>query len=190
MNTNLFQGALVRLSAEEPKAMAEADARWSRDSEYTRLLDSGTAHMFSVKSAEKWIEENLEPQNNQNIFFAIRTLADDRLIGGIGLDGIDWVNGNSYVGIGIGDRQDWGKGYGTDAMRILLRYAFTELNLHRVSLTVFEYNPRGIRSYQKAGFVEEGRTRGQLHREGRRWDIIYMGILKSEWEKYQQGESG
>jgi RimJ/RimL family protein N-acetyltransferase len=190
MNTNLFRGELVRLTAVEPKAMAEADARWSRNSEYSRLLDSGSARIFSLKMTEKWSEEHLESQSNRDIFFGIRTLSDDRLIGGIGLDGIDWSHGNSYVGIGIGDREDWGKGYGTDAMCILLRYAFTELNLHRVSLTVFEYNPRGIRSYQKAGFVEEGRTRGQLHREGRRWDIIYMGILKCEWEQGQKGEPG
>jgi len=190
MNNNLFQGKLVRLTAEEPKAMAEADARWSRNSEYSRLLDSASARIFSLKMTEKWSEEHLESQSNRDVFFAIRTLCDDRLIGGIGLDGINWSHGNCYVGIGIGDSEDWGKGYGTDAMRILLRYAFTELNLHRVSLTVFEYNPRGIRSYLKAGFVEEGRTRGQLHREGRRWDIIYMGILKREWEQAQQGESG
>jgi RimJ/RimL family protein N-acetyltransferase len=68
-------------------------------------------------------------------------------------------------------------------MRIILRYAFTELNLHRVSLDTFEYNPRAIRSYEKAGFKIEGRVRQLLNREGRRWDVIYMGILREEWEK-------
>jgi RimJ/RimL family protein N-acetyltransferase len=90
------------------------------------------------------------------------------------------------VGIGLGEREFWGKGYGTDAMRIILRYAFTELNLHRVTLNVFEYNPRGVRSYEKAGFVLEGRQRGVLLREGRRWDEIYMGILREDWLKQQQ----
>ena len=70
-------------------------------------------------------------------------------------------------------------------MRVILRYAFTELNLHRVSLGLFEYNPRALRSYEKAGFKMEGRMRGTLHREGRRWDDLYMGILRTEWmEKY------
>jgi len=80
-------------------------------------------------------------------------------------------------------RADWGKGYGTDAMRVLLRFAFTEINLHRVSLTVFGYNPRAIRSYEKAGFVVEGRARQRLRRDGQWWEVVYMGILKDEWKE-------
>ena len=112
-------------------------------------------------------------------------MVDERIIGGIGLDAIYWTHRDAFVGIGIGDKEDWGKGYGTDAMRILLRYAFTELNLRRVTLDVFEYNPRGIRSYEKAGFVIEGRVREAVMREGRRWDMVYMGILREEWLKTQ-----
>jgi RimJ/RimL family protein N-acetyltransferase len=66
-------------------------------------------------------------------------------------------------------------------MNVLLRFAFTEVNLKRVSLGVFEYNPRAIRSYEKAGFRLEGRLRSLLHREGRRWDNLFMGILREEW---------
>jgi RimJ/RimL family protein N-acetyltransferase len=116
----------------------------------------------------------------------IRALDGDRLIGFVGLGGIQWNNGDAFVGISLGERQDWGKGYGTDAMRVLLRYAFDELNLHRVSLDVFEYNPRAIRSYEKAGFTVEGRCRQYLHREGKRWDLIFMGILREEWEQMEK----
>jgi RimJ/RimL family protein N-acetyltransferase len=70
-------------------------------------------------------------------------------------------------------------------MRIILRYAFTELNLRRVSLAVSELNARGVRSYLKAGFTEEGRLRGVEHRADRHYDLIYMGILREEWEKAQ-----
>ncbi len=87
------------------------------------------------------------------------------------------------MGIGIGERDYWGRGYGTDAMQVLLRYAFDELNLHRVSLGVFEYNTRAIRAYEKAGFVVEGRGPQELHRDGRRWDMIFMGILREEWQR-------
>jgi RimJ/RimL family protein N-acetyltransferase len=66
-------------------------------------------------------------------------------------------------------------------MIVILRYAFQELNLRRVALDTFEYNPRAIRSYEKAGFVHEGRARGYLYREGQRWDLIFMGILREEW---------
>jgi RimJ/RimL family protein N-acetyltransferase len=85
------------------------------------------------------------------------------------------------LGIAIGEHEEWGKGYGIDAVRVILRLAFTELNLHRVSLTVFDYNQRAIRSYKKAGFRLERRQRFFLKREGQRWDLIHMGILRNEW---------
>jgi RimJ/RimL family protein N-acetyltransferase len=71
-------------------------------------------------------------------------------------------------------------------MRLVLRFAFGELNLNRLTLDVFEYNPRAIRSYESAGFKHEGRGRGWLKRDGRRWDMVYMGILRSEWEELQR----
>ncbi|MCK4899416.1 MAG: GNAT family N-acetyltransferase, partial [Anaerolineales bacterium] len=77
----------------------------------------------------------------------------------------------------------WGKGFGTDAVSVILRYAFHELNLHRVSLGVFEYNRRARRSYEKVGFSVEGRIRGDMLRQGRRWDVFIMGILREEWLK-------
>lgn len=184
MNENLLRGNLVHLTREEPETLARLEALWSADSEYSRLLDWDPARRFSVRNAQKWIEKNHEEESCYS--FSIRTLSGDKIIGGIGLDGIGWTHGDCFVGIGIGSREDWGKGYGTDAMKIILRYAFTELNLRRVTLDVFEYNPRGVRSYEKAGFVVEGRQRGMLLREGRRWDVIYMGILREEWLKLEQ----
>lgn len=179
---HLLQGKLVRLAAANSETDAELFARWTRDSEFGRLLDSDAPMPRSVGKAKKDIQEWMEHEKPDAIEFLIRTLADDRPIGSIGLDGIRWTHGDSFVGIGIGERDDWGKGYGTDAMRVILRYAFRELNLHRVSLDVFEYNPRAIRSYEKAGFVVEGRQRQVLNRDGRRWDMLYMGILREEWE--------
>ena len=179
MNMDLLHGELVRLTAEEPETIARLVSQWSADSEYSRLLDWDPARRFSVKSTQKWIEKAYESEKEH--FFTIRALEDDRIIGEIGLDGIRWTHRDCFVGIGLGDREYWGRGYGTDAMKIILCYAFTELNLHRVTLDVFEYNPRAISSYEKAGFVLEGRQRGMMLREGRRWDVIYMGILKEEW---------
>jgi len=184
MNENLLRGDLVRLTCEEPETLAKLEAQWLGDSEYSRLLNWDPALRASAKTTQKWIEKQYERENDYP--FAIRTLADDRIIGMIGLDGIRWTHGDSFVGIGLGNREDWGKGYGTDAMKIMLRYAFTELNLRRVSLDVFEYNQRGVRSYKKTGFVIEGRERGVILREGRRWDMIYMGILREEWEEREK----
>ena len=188
MNENIFEGKLVRLVMADYAEMARSFHTWRKDSEYMRLLDLGPATPFSAKKIEEWVKKEME-ESNTNSFFMIQDKATDRLIGEIGLGGTCWNHGDTYVGIGIGERELWGKGYGTDAMRVILRYAFTELNLHRVSLDVFEYNPRGIRSYEKAGFKVEGRRRGTLNRDGRRWDEYFMGILRSEWEQSQGGEA-
>jgi RimJ/RimL family protein N-acetyltransferase len=183
MNNDLFQGELVRLAMDEPEVLAEAFARWERDSEYWRLLASDPSRPASVKATRDWLEKELFKDPLEFRMFAIRRLEDERLIGEIGLEGDKLPHAEAFVGIGLGEREFWGKGYGSDAMRIILRYAFTELNLHRVSLDVFEYNPRAVRSYQKVGFVEEGRLRRFLHRDGRRWDLIFMGILREEWQR-------
>ena len=184
MNVPLFQGELVRLIAPEPQLAAGLHTRWMRDSEFVRLLDTDPARLLSVDKNKEWYEKNLvEEQKNDEIFLLIRTLEEDRTIGLIGLDGIRWTHGDAWVGIGLGEREYLGKGFGTDAMRILLRYAFEELNLHRLSLSVFEYNPRAIRSYEKVGFIVEGSARQFLNRDGQRYDMIFMGILREEWEK-------
>jgi len=181
MDTNILHSKLVRLTAEEPQELAEAISRWDQDSEYRRLLDAEPSNLFSVKKLKEWIEKDQEKTPPSFYGFAIRTLEGDHLVGFTGLDGNTFPHSEAFVGIGLGEREFWGKGFGTDAMNVILRFAFQELNLRRVSLDTFEYNPRAIRSYEKAGFVHEGRAREFLWREGRRWDLIFMGILREEW---------
>lgn len=181
INMNLLRGELIRLTAEEPELAGKSYSRWNRDTEYFRLLDMDPAQLWSSKKFKEWIEKDMEKPQDDGFFFFIRTLKDDTLIGFIGLFGVAWPHGDAWVGIGIGEREYWGKGYGTDAMRVILRYAFTELNLHRVSLGVFNYNQRAIRSYEKAGFKLEGRERQRLHRDGEYADVLNMGVLRTEW---------
>ncbi|MFZ5883527.1 MAG: GNAT family N-acetyltransferase [Chloroflexota bacterium] len=178
---DIYKGELVRLSAMDAGEAGKAFARWGRDSEFRRLLGSDVAQLHSAKAAQTWLEKELEEASVNQHWFSIRKLDDDRLLGDIDLYVYNWSARDAFVGLGIGEREFWGKGYGTDVMRVILRYAFTEVNLHRVTLTVFEYNPRAIRSYEKAGFRHEGRMRGALNKEGRRWDILVMGILREEW---------
>ena len=181
---SIFWGEQVYLAAVDPEADASLFARWMQDTEFVRLMDTDPPKLISVGKHKEWLEkELLQERSNNELFFLIRTVQDDRRIGLIGLDGIRWEHGDAWVGIGLGEREYWGKGYGTDAMRVIQRYAFEELNLHRLSLTVFEYNPRAVRSYEKAGFIMEGRARKFLHREGLRYDLIFMGILRDEWER-------
>ena len=181
MIDDVYRGEKVRLVAIDPQKDAQRFASWGRDSEYARLLDSDPVRIWSAGQAKEWIEKQQKADGFEGIEFMIRTLDGDKTIGFVGLDGISWHNGNSWVGIGIGDRQNWGKGYGTDAMRIIARYAFEELGLHRLTLNVFAYNTRAIRAYEKNGYVVEGRAAEVIHREGKRWDMVYMGLLREDW---------
>ena len=186
MSANLFEGQLVRLSSETSQVMGEAFARWNQNSEYFRLLDSAPAHLWSANKFKEFLEKDLDSALPANLLFSIRTLENDKLIGFVAFDGINWTDRDGYVAIGIGEPDFWGKGFGTDAMRLMLRYGFTELNLHRVSLNVYAYNLRGIHSYEKCGFKHEGRIREFILRDGLRSDMLHMGILREEWDKLAQ----
>lgn len=178
---DLFRGELVRLTNEEPEVAAKSEIRWQRDSEFMRLVDSDPMRFTSEKKIKEWFEKRNEKGPQPERFpFSVRTLAEDKLIGFFGLY-VDLIHAEAWVGIGIGERDFWSKGYGTDMMNVCLRYAFLELGLERVSLGVFEYNPRAVRSYEKAGFQLEGRTRLDTLRDGKRYDSLWMGILREEW---------
>lgn len=104
-----------------------------------------------------------------------------RLIGSVRLWRISPRNRSAMLTVFIGDKTRWGRGYGTDALRVVLRQAFGPMGLHRVELHVFDYNARAIRSYEKAGFVREGARREALSRDGRYHDILVMGVLREEF---------
>ena len=178
---DIYTGELVRLSMTDEDNFAKAAALWNRHSEFVRLLNTGVTRVISQKKEKEWIEKMQKEESGNEYFFDIHALAEDRLLGFVDLFIESWAARDTFVGIGIGERDFWGKGYGTDAMRLILRYAFAELNLNRVSLGVFEYNPRAVRSYEKAGFQHEGRMRGVLYKEGKRWDMLFMGIQREEW---------
>jgi RimJ/RimL family protein N-acetyltransferase len=185
---DILKGSLVQLGAVDPEEYSRAFAQWRRDSELMRLMDTSEVILRSQKDSQKWIEKELEDQDVNQYMFTIRTLAEDKFIGDIGLYVVSWPGRDAFVGLGIGERDLWGRGYGTDAMQVILCYAFTEINLRRVTLSVFEYNPRAVRSYEKSGFVHEGRMRQFLNREGKRWDMLFMGILRDEWMNLQMKE--
>ncbi len=181
MENDMLCGQLVRLTAENPEVMAGCFSRWNQDTEWIRLLDTDPPRLLSEKKWREMLEKDLEKASADELYFAIRALQEDTLIGLIGLFDLARHQGDTLVAIALGERNYWGKGYGTDAMRVMLRYAFNELNLRRVGLIVFEYNPRAMRSYEKVGFIPEGRIRETILRDGRRWDWLYMGILREEW---------
>lgn len=177
-HTTHLRGSLVRLTA-----LGTADAEVlvaSQDSAVMRLLDTRAAVPSTVARTREWIER--EQKNPNSFHFAIRRREDDALIGFCELDGIEWNNGACGLGIGLSDPANWGKGFGREAMELLLRFAFHELNLHRVGLTVFSYNERAIALYESLGFVREGTERERLHRDGKRYGMHTYGLLRREWQ--------
>lgn len=185
---DLFRGELVRFTMEEPQVRAGAEVRWQRDSEFHRLADSDPLRLRSEKQIREWFDKQAEDGVKPDRYsFCVRTLEEDRFIGFLGL-GVDLVHSEAFVGLGIGERDLWGKGYGTDMMKLCQQYVFAELGLERLSLGLLEYNPRALRSYEKAGFRMEGRTRQDIRREGQHYDSLWMGILREEWLQMQNGE--
>ena len=177
----MFQGDLVRLAAVNPETDVQAFWTWTLRSEFLRLLDSEPARPHSPQFVQQSLNQ---PEIFENGFlFTVRTLLDDQAIGRAELDGIEWPHASGWAGIGIGEPDYWDRGYGSDALRILLRFAFNEVGLYRISLNVFEYNQRAVHVYEKLGFKIEGHISGFLARDGKRWDLIYLGLLRPEWQE-------
>ena len=133
---------------------------------------------------EEWFA-NLSKRPD-DLVFEIVPLEGGLPIGSCGLHRISSSNRSAELGIVIGDKSLWGKGYGREAMGILCRYGFDVLNLNRIGLNVYEYNSRGIRCYERVGFKHEGRRRAARFWNGKYWDILEMGLLESEWRSARE----
>lgn len=175
----LFEGSRIRLAPLTSLDTALI-ARWQQDSYYLRHLDANIAYPKSESQVGEWIREG--QRGREHFLFGIRVLPMDDLIGFIELSDVMWSHRNSWLTIAIGDAEYRGRGYGSEAMSLILEFAFRELNLHRVQLTVFSYNTPAIRLYEKLGFQREGVYREFLERDGQRFDMILYAILKREWE--------
>ena len=153
---------------------------WVNDTEIVRFL-SWSIFPQTLKETERFVEAQLEGTDPLTRAFVIALREGDRCIGTLGCHNIDWRSRVAEMGIVIGRRELLGKGHGTEATRLFLRFCFRELNLHRVFLRVFDFNERAIRSYLKCGFVEEGRLREAFFRNGEYHDVIVMGVLEDEF---------
>jgi len=150
--------------------------QWRNSISLKRLTGPGPFLPISVEQID------LSSTSTQ-IQFGIRELSSDSLVGYITLANIIWSNRTAGLGVYIGELEQFGKGWGSEAISLLLDYAFDELNLHRVHLEVVGYNQRAIRTYRKLGFVQEGTLRQHGERNGRRYDTLLFGVLASEWRE-------
>jgi RimJ/RimL family protein N-acetyltransferase len=174
----IIRGEQVYLRAPERSDIGDF-VRWFNDAEVLHHLAMSAP--MSEASENAWFDRMLERQGSTDYHFVICLLADGRAIGTAGLHGVDLVNGNADFGIAIGETDEWGKGYGTDALRAICDFGFGWLRLERIGLYVYDSNARGRRAYEKAGFSHEGTLRRAHFANGRHEDVHVMSLLRDEW---------
>jgi RimJ/RimL family protein N-acetyltransferase len=139
---------------------------------------------MSRAEEEEWLD-NL-PKRPDDVVFEIASLESGASIGACGLHRISGSNRSAELGITIGEKSLWGRGLGREVLGLLCRYGFDVLNLNRIGLSVYAYNERAIRCYERVGFKLEGRRRSARFWNGKYWDILEMGILESEWRSARE----
>ena len=156
----------------------EIAQKFINDVEIKQMLHPGIPYLYTYKDEQKWFETI--SATNDVYSFAIETLEGEEYIGGCGVNNVDWKNSVVEVGIFIGKKNLLGKGYGTDAMKVLVRFIFEQMNINKIKLKVFSFNERAIRSYEKCGFKKEGILRQEIFRNGKYHDDVVMGMLRDE----------
>ena len=170
----MFRGENVRLTAMRESDLPEY-RMWNSETDFGRYYNSNPIREVSEKQADDWYKE----ASDCDFRFAIRSLDKDDFLGVCAIEDIEWPHGVGWLSIAVGSAYH-GKGRGTEAMKLLENYAWNELNLHRLQLTVFDYNKPAIAMYEKMGFQKEGVFREFLKRDGKRHDMYLYGKLTSE----------
>ncbi len=177
----MIPGNNVRLRAIEREDIPRF-VRWLNDPEVIRHLM--IIAPLSLAGEEKWVARQQELPAHEQVL-AIETFDQGEWVhvGNTGLNNHDWINRHAEFGIFIGEKSYWGRGIGLEATRLMLHYGFGRLNLNRIYLHVDADNLRGIRCYEKAGYVHEGRLRQTKLIDGQHVDWLVMSVLRSEWDQ-------
>lgn len=170
-------GRLVVLRRHRPENLSHV-VRWYRDPELARLTRYHLRPM-SLEEIERFFVTRLLADDS--IAYGIHERATERLIGLTTFSSLDPDNASVLFHITIGEHDAWGQGFGTETTELMLAHAFERLGLHRVGLSVFAFNQRAVRAYEKAGFRIEGRLREAIARDGGFSDELQMGVLREEW---------
>jgi RimJ/RimL family protein N-acetyltransferase len=167
------------------RAIERDDLQRCHDWMNDEALRSTLAQRYPMSLAQEadWIERTSRGQDPSHRTFAICLFEGDRHIGNCGLEAIERDNGVATFGILIGEADARGKGFGEEATRLLCRFAFDEMNLHKIRLDVYASNEGAVKTYERVGFREEGRLREEAFREGRYLDVVRMGLLRGELTK-------
>ncbi len=175
----LFYGKRIRL-----RKLSNEDVsiyhKWRNDIEVMQFTNP-SLDVFSYDDTEKFVNSITESHNSKG--YMIEEVKTGKTIGVTSLINIDYGNRNAECIIDIGDKDYWGDGFGRESFKLLLDFAFNELNLHKVYLRVFFFNDRAIKLYKNLGFAEEGKLKEQLYRDGAWHDINFMGLLKRNYKE-------
>ncbi|MDD3225193.1 MAG: GNAT family protein [Clostridium sp.] len=177
---SLLKGKNIKLSALKDSDI-EKICFWYEDAYSLRLFDFMPSYPYSKDHITNWIKDRQD--SNDNYIFAIRDIHTDEFLGYADLNDISWNNRVGNLSIGLGAKNARGKGFGYEALSLLLQFGFHELNLHRIQLTVLAYNKPAIGLYEKAGFKKEGTFREFIQRDGEKYDMYLYGLLYEEWKK-------
>ena len=154
----------------------EKATKFLNDKELKKYLVNNIPFPISIWEEENWIKSQRGGVDGK-YNFAIEDLENKNYIGGCGIQDVNWLTRVATVGIMIGDKGYWGKGYGTDAMKVLISFVFNDMNINKIRLSTFSFNERAIRSYKKCGFEIEGVLKYEIFKEGRYYDEIIMSIF-------------
>lgn len=174
----MFTGKKIRLREymrdDIPYALA-----YLNDSEVKKFLNPRIPFPITMEEEIKWYECNSSTKDRYS--FAIETIEDRRYIGGCGINETDWKNSTVIIGIFIGDKNLWGEGYGSDAVKVLIEFIFMQMNINKIKLNVYDFNERAIKCYEKCGFKREGILRQEIFKDGEYHDEHIMAILREEF---------
>ncbi|HEX6097482.1 MAG TPA: GNAT family protein [Thermoanaerobaculia bacterium] len=159
---------------------AERCYRWMNDPNIVRTLKS--RYPIAFQNEMEWLDRAMHEGVNER-HFAIERKDDRTHIGNASIHDIDWVSRTAAFGLFIGEPSAWNRGFGSDAIRTLVRFAFEEMNLRKLRISVFEYNDRAKHVLETQGFAQEGRLRREFYREGSYHDLLILAI-------FRDGESG
>jgi RimJ/RimL family protein N-acetyltransferase len=170
----MIAGEKVILRALEKEDL-ELCYRWINDPQIVRTLKS--RYPIPIEQEAEWLENAVRPGSGER-HFAIERKEDRAHIGNASLHGIDWVSRTGSFGLFIGEPSAWNRGYGSDAIASLVRFAFEEMNLRKLKISVFDYNERAKHLLASHGFVEEAKLRQDFYREGRYHDLVILSIFR------------
>ncbi len=177
----MYRGKLIKLRAYKESDIERA-VEFINDEEVKKFLDSNIPFPITKWEEEEWVKSR-KSNSEYTYDFAIEDLETGKYIGGCSINECNLKSRNCTIGIMIGDKEYWGKGYGSDSLKVLIKFIFEEVNMNKIKLNVFSFNSRAIACYKKVGFVEEGILKKELYRNGKYHDIILMSLFKEDWIK-------